>query len=296
MAASDFSTQAVLYLNDIYQQVYIGGSALMPGMQEDWWWLYATDTILLQPAYATGTIALTNGSTSGTLSTASSTDLTGYWIMASGYADPFQISSHVAGSASITLDVAWQGDDEVAASYNAYKVDYDLPSDTLRLLSPMTIYRGSYPNIEGLSARELATRFPLSQTDSGPPRYFSMIDSNTVRFSHYGNLAGGEVMRIDVPYLARPSTLTGVSGEDMPMPLEYRTILSDFVTYRILLDKNDSRADAYGASARGRLQAMQRENRRRWKNMRVSVATIPYRPTQASAKLQTAGGLYFYPK
>lgn len=293
---SDYEDAVLRYLNDIYQQIYIGGCELGPDIQEDWWWLYATHTIFLDAEYDTGSIALTQDSTSATLSTPPSISLAGYWIIPDNTSTPYKVSAHTAATTAVTLDQAYAGDTATAAGFTAFKSDYDLASDTLRLLQPMSVYGANHPFVHQINLAELHEQFPLGDHPSGTPEAFAMVDADTVRFSHHGNTSSGNKLRIDIPYLQRPSALTSPGTNEEPLvPLEYRSLLAKYAAYKVLTNKNDDRAQVYLNEAASRYTAMAEENRRKWKQARKKKGGLDFRPGQTThRRVQTTSGIDIY--
>lgn len=264
---SDFNTQALNHLNRVYRAIWVGGRELLPSVNEVWWWLQSESSFILQPSYKTGTASVTNNSTTVTLSSAPTSTRAGWFFKVDDHADFFKVDSDDLGSggSTLTLDTVYTGDTDATASFRLLKLDYDLPSDFMKLAGEMIHYRNtSYDEnkIYGMSLRTMSEKYPLDSIMSGPPRAFAFTDSDTVRFSHYGD-DNGDLIRVDFDYLKRPDNLTNDASSVPLMPLEYRTILADYTTAMVMEDKNDDRGQSALALARTGMKSMQRENRQR---------------------------------
>jgi len=132
---SDFDSSALKYVNSVYQSVIAGGSEFGIEIGEDFYWARANRPIVitLEPKHTTGTISLTNGSTSGTFSSAPTDSLADWHIKADGRSEVFKIAAHTASNTSFTLDAAYTGDTGAALSYKAFKLDYEIFSDLINI-------------------------------------------------------------------------------------------------------------------------------------------------------------------
>lgn len=257
---SDFDTQALAYLNRAYQAVWMGGSEFAPEVNENWWWLKAEATLTLQTSITTGTISVTNNSTTITFSSAPSSSVAGWFFKIDDHADVFKISSHTGGNTGATLDSVYTGTTDTAASFRLFLLEYDLATDVLTLISPMRTYQDAHNPIYGISMRQMEDDWPLNQTWQGVPTRFAMVDNNTVRFNGYPT----SLARVDYDYLKIPSDLTDSGTEEPLIPRQYRRILSLMTAYWLLQDKNDDRMTGVGAEAKSLIHAMSRENRKYW--------------------------------
>lgn len=263
---SDYEAKALEYLNRAYQALWMGGREMDPQVNEDWYWLLSStpSTLTLSPAITTGTVQVTNNSTAIIFSSAPAASVAGYHFRSDDVDDIFRISTHVAASVNATLDSVYTAENNLAAGYKLMKFEYTLPSDVLRLVSPMKVYRDSRDEIQGISLMELERRWPLRVPTSGVPRSFAQLSETSVRFSHYGSDTANDYIRADFYYLRRPADLTDSGSEEPLVPRQYRSILSDYGTSLLMSDKNDNRAEGTGLLARAGLKAMVIENRHRW--------------------------------
>jgi hypothetical protein len=260
---SDYEAAALRYLNRAYFAICLGGRELVPDVQEDWWWLrkHPPGVLTLLPVITTGTVNVANNATGITFSSAPARDLDNWFFKVDTHEDVFRISDHTAAVAAATLDSVYTGPDDAAATYKAFKLEYDLASDVLRPISPMRAFRAERMyEIVGVDALALDRDYPVALADSGMPDRFAMVDEDTVRFNRYGGVASTELIRVEYDYLYRPSVLTDASVEPV-LPWQWRSILADFTTGWLMQDKNDDRAGGVLSLAQSGLQAMALENR-----------------------------------
>jgi hypothetical protein len=288
---SDFDAVALQYLNRAYQAIWMGGSEILPSVREDWWWLRRVEVINLEPVIETGSVTVTNNSTAITFSAAPTKDLDNWFFKVSDEFDVFRIAAHTAGLAAATLDEAYTGDSGSSKSYKVFKLEYDLPSDILRLKGPMRQYREPPYKIDLAGVDELDLLAPLARVEKGTPRRFAEVDEDTVRFDRYVD----ELTRVEFDYLFRPAALTNSGSEEPVVPRHFRKTLTDTGSFLLFLDKNDDRADSAGLLARNGLLAMAAENRRRWAQIaRNHIGRIFPRQGQTdrfSGPLRTESGL-----
>lgn len=264
---SDYESQALVYLNRAYQVIWNGGQEFDPELNEKWWWLRKTTpgTLTLEPYRTTGTVTVTQNSTSITFSSAPSASVANWHFKVDGTADVFRISSHTAASTSATLDSVFTSDsgDGSGKNYKLFKVEYDLASDFMEFYGPMRVYQDNKDIIEMIDESQMDIQFPLRDIESGVPDYFCMVGTRKIRFNKYGLTTTSEYIRADYSYLYIPDDLTDSGSEEPAVPREHRRVLADMVCFWLKLDKGDSDAEQVGAMARSGLRAMARENRRR---------------------------------
>lgn len=261
---SDFDSIALQYLNRAYQGLWSGGSEVDPSVNEVWWWLRKDDqgVLTLNPLENTGTVAVTNGSTTATLGTSIASSMAGRHFKVDDHPDVFIVSSHSGGSTSMTLESVYTGATNATASFKLTQLDYDLASDVLYLTSPFMAYQDGRHEIPVISLEALRANWPLNEVGSGVPKNAAFIGERKVRFSHYGGTSSTDLIKLDYEYLYEPSDLADDSGEPL-VPRQYRKILADWATGYVLADKDDTKASSMIEGARRGINAMAKENRRR---------------------------------
>ncbi|MCP3682689.1 MAG: hypothetical protein GY861_08375, partial [bacterium] len=102
--------------------------------------------LTLLPKITTGTVSVTNNSTTVTFSTApnqlgADIDADGWYLYIDGEYDVYRIAAHTAAGTNATLDSVFTGTTAGTASYKLVKLEYDIgSSDILRLISPLRIH------------------------------------------------------------------------------------------------------------------------------------------------------------
>jgi hypothetical protein len=289
---SDFHDQALVTLNRAYREIWMGGQAFDPQINETWWWLKAESSIIMQPVYKTGTIAVTQNSASVTFSTAPSDSKTGWFFKVDDWSDVFKISSHTASSTSATLDTVYTGDTDATASFRVMKLEYDLPSDFLKMNGEMRQYQREPYSVPLEADRVMEDMHPLHKLMSGAPDKYAFVDSDTIRFNTYGD-EDGDYIRVDLNYLKKPSDLAEDTNEPL-IPSQYRHILSDFATMYLMIDLNDDRSGSAATIGKAGMRSMSIENRQKWAAAGEPGNIVTRQEQITTRVLKTQGGLVLY--
>lgn len=141
---------------------------------KNWKWRDGETVGQTAPVYATGTAAVSNGSATVTLSNTISASRAGYFITFGGSSEIYKISAHTAGSATLTLDVAFTGATDVAASFKIWKDTVALPTDLDEAYQVVCAQTNSV--LQPISESELESLFIVNPTQEGAPRYFTVTD------------------------------------------------------------------------------------------------------------------------
>jgi hypothetical protein len=201
---SAYEARVLHYLNQMHNAIVTGGNEFNVEVDEMWPWAMAKDPMIIElaPKYNTGTVALTNGSSAGTLSTASAGSLKDYHIQQVGAEDIYRIVSHTAGGTAIELDSKYANTSETAATFTAFKLDYELVPDIIvitdlnnkinfteatagtELTATLTV--GSY------TIAELLTEMDTQLDAAGASSYTSSYNSVTRKFTILSDLAGAD--------------------------------------------------------------------------------------------------------
>lgn len=258
---SDYETKVLEWLNRAYLEICGGVCPLAPDVNEDWWWLRSANpgVLVLQPKKSL-TAAITNNSTTVTLSAVEDDSLVGWFMKVPGQGDVFRVSAHTAGTDAVTLDSVYTRTTNATASVEFHKVDYTLPTDLDKIIYPIRAYQDGEHEIDGVETRTLNRDYPLATVNSGVPREFSLIGEQTIRFSHSGGTSDGDYIRVDFDYLILPTLLTDSGSEEPLLPRKYRYVLADYALFLVFTDMEDTRADGIGAFVRANLTNMALEN------------------------------------
>lgn len=258
--------------------------------RQDWPWLRKTPpgVLTVLPKVTTGTVTATKGSTSLTFSTApldslnSNVSLATYFFKASGDGDTFRIATHTSGSTSATLDLAYTGTTGAGKAYDAFPLEYNLASDVVRVVDPMSMsasYSMSsvYGELRAISPSDMNRSFPTAFVNQGNPDYYCFVGETRVRFNRYPS----SIRRLEYNYHYRPDDL--VAGGTPVLPLERRVLIADFALALLLDTLSDDRADRWLQLANLNIQNFIAEYE--YRTMRQSPNMLRILPRNRSAKL-----------
>jgi hypothetical protein len=259
--ASEWDDKALEYINREYRSLCTGSSEFLPEVVSDWWWMRSTATLILDPVFNTGSVAVVQGSGSAVLSAPPAFSLVGYKLKSKDSPEVYDILTHTGGGTGITFDSVYIGPTNTAAGFTAMKTEYTLSSAVSSLIGPMAGYTQA-ERVYGLTPERMDDLFPLSELQPGIPQAFSLESDSVVRFSHGGRTDGRQI-RLDYRYKAQVDDLTYNTSSIPLIPIQYRHVLSDMTLVYLYMDKNDDRLTAIGTSVRSLLGSMTLENRRR---------------------------------
>ena len=261
LTGSGWNGKAMDYLNRVYRTLCTGASEFLPEYVDDWWWMRASDTLILEPSYNTGTIALTNGAALVSFSVPPAISMAGRRLRIKDYHDIFVVEAHIAGQANATLDDIYTGPTNTAALFECMKVEYTLAANVQVLMGPLISYKGT-ERVYGLSPERMDELWPLARLKPGAPEAFCLNSEKAIRISH-GGRNDGVSMRIEYRYRPIVTDLTDSVSSIPLVPAQWMHVLADMALVYVLLDKNDDRSNAAALGARTGLSAMLKENRRR---------------------------------
>lgn len=294
LTGSAWNVKTMDYLNRVYRTLSTGASEFLPEYVEDWWWMRQEASLLLEPVFKTGTLNVVQGSTSITITPAPVNSMAGRRLrITSGTAPPdiFVIQAHSAGGSAATLDGAYTGETNAAASFEMMKVEYALGAAVQVLMSPITAFQQP-DRITGVAPERMDELFPLVRLRPGIPQVFCLEDERTVRFSH-GGRTDDKQMRVEYRYRPFVADMTDSIGSIPLVPTQWMHVLADMALVYVLLDKNDDRSNAAALGARSGLGAMLKENRRR--NTKIDYLSGHIAPRQSRhfsrGPLRTESGL-----
>jgi hypothetical protein len=198
----------------------------------EWWWLMRRSVVNTEPKITTGTVAVTAGSTTATLTAAPTlyavnVSVANYVLVIIGNTDSnavYRVSAHTAGTTALTLDGLYTGTTAATATYRLYKVSYDLPADCAKLLH---VYRyGVRTPLERMGIEDLTYLQQTNQLE-GKPSAYSIYDFATtgtpsslrqLQIYPYPDLS----YRLDVSYKAQS---VGDISTDLDLPIDYQQVL-----------------------------------------------------------------------
>lgn len=202
---SAFETRALHYLNRIHNSIIQGGNEFNVEVDEVWPWSLSPDPIIidLKPKYTTGTVALTNGSTTLTFSSAPTISLAGYHLKLDGNDNYYKIVSHSANTTTGTIEAAFEATSVTANNYKAIKLDYELIPAHFNITSVNnkitftettvgTELTASLTVKSYASAADLITEIQTQMDSAGASTYTVTYNSVTRKFTITSDLSGGD--------------------------------------------------------------------------------------------------------
>lgn len=294
--SSDFNTQALEYLNRAYRALWSGGGELDKNINEPWLWLRKDPpgTLILNPIVDTGSVTVTNNSTTITFSSPPSASMANRFFKVDTHPDVFRISAHTASSATATLDTVYTGASGSGLTFRVFQLEYTLANDVLQIVSPMRAYANNQFDIDGTDLKNMDHEYPLNIAETGCPSQFAQVTDTKVRFNKAGGATATELIRVEYDYTYKPADLANTANEEPVVPLKYRQVLADYALFMLWTIKNDSRAEALGLQAKAGLQAMVNDNRGRLTEISFSYGKIIPRPgnkTRLQKVLRTTSGI-----
>lgn len=159
-------------INAVYREIY---------SIHDWWWLVKRGVINMAADYTTGTVSVTNNSTTATLSAAPTgqPSFAGRVLIVTGNQDSgavYRIDTNTAESATLTLDAAYTGTTDTAAGYAIYQDSYSLATDVGKLLNVKRY--GYIPSMRAISPDEMH-ELKAADASTGKPDVYTVLDFAT---------------------------------------------------------------------------------------------------------------------
>src|SRR2546425_6531767 len=125
-------TKVQALINEVYRDIWV---------KQDWWWALKRGVVNTAAKYVTGTANVANLSTAVTLSSAPAAGLGSFvgrvFMVIGDTVDNnavYRIATHAAGGAALTLDAAFTGATNTAASFRIYQDTLSLPGDVGKLV------------------------------------------------------------------------------------------------------------------------------------------------------------------
>ena len=226
---STYHQLVLKYINQVYLSILSGSNEFDIDAGIAWSWAKAEDakSIILEIVQDTGTVSLTNGSTSGTFSSAPTLSMVDRYLKINDRPEFFKILAHTAAATAFTIDVNYSDDTGSALDFKAIPIIYDLGSNVLRLVEPAREYRtqaqggsGDDGKIRGMDITAMRTSFPLK---------------HIVQFNSYPD----KQTKVDFDFIPYPTDLFDSLDSIPVIPRDHREVLELGASYYILDDKGD---------------------------------------------------------
>lgn len=241
------------YINIALQDIHIGMKERMP-------WAERQAVLITQPAYSTGTVSITQGSTTLTGS-GTAWNTANAWgvnntrkygkLVLNGGLENYEVSS-VGGDTSITLASRFTQDDLSAATYQYFEDEYDLAADFLRPVDFRFFDQARQFTL--MPRNEFRAQYVRMQTP-GKPTACSIADrppsgnTNLVRRILF-NRPTDQAYSIPYSYITKYLVVSsaGVAQEEFSadadeplLPLPYRHVIVAKALYWAYRDRRDDR-------------------------------------------------------
>ena len=204
---SPYETMALDYLNRVHYTLVAGGTIPIGKDQtveidEVWPWAKSKLPLIveLQPKFSTGSVTFSQGSESGTFSSAPTVSLRGWYIRLKSGQELLRIAQHTASSTSFELDSAYPDTSASGMAFDCVKLDYDLIPDYI-VVNPGNQYF-QFQKVSGTTLTATLTQGVYTPSDlishvatvattaAGGPTITGSYSDVTRKFSLVSNLAG----------------------------------------------------------------------------------------------------------
>lgn len=286
---SPFHLTALDYLNKFNTAFHSGSVMFDLDFGGVWSWAKEQNpgVLVLVPPYKTGSITLVKGSNAGVFTTPPSESYVGWFIKVDNRPEVFRIKNHATPFADFELDSIYT-DESGTLGFTCFKTDYDLVPNVgqkiLRLVTPFSVYRSQCEDdsghIYGMEFLAYKKKYPIKHVMQGIPTRLSEIRDvdglKTIRFNKYPDTE----TRVEYEFVQYPNPLTD-SDESIPsLPLEGRNAIEYAATYKLMLDKDDDRAEKYLQLAQASLASIRSADRKEAGNMSGNRGRLIPRPEQ----------------
>ena len=153
---------------------------------DDWYWARKPSKRIQKAMINSGSVSVTNNSTSVTLSSAPTVSYKGMLFASDNFEEVYEIKAHSANSTAITLDSPFQGTTNAATSYKIWENGIVLPVDCDEVYEVYHDHHGQpMESISNLQFTELVLNSPRRESR---PRWYTVDEySDPVT---YGSISG----------------------------------------------------------------------------------------------------------
>lgn len=243
---SDYEAAAKRYIQQAYWDIYSWAR---------WGWNLKYPPGVFQTVdKATGTATVTKGSATVTLGASIATSMAGRKFQIDNEGVAYRVSTHTAGTATLTLDVVYTEASGSAQAFTIYQDEYQLATGANGVIKP---YRFWYRNRPDTEIRILTAQDQGRQLRYGSVYVYdiALITNDRVRVRPWPE----EAKTIEYDYSERQSALTFDStANDTPaIPVDDRVVIAYLALAWLETDKNrpDKAAGAFSL-AKGKIDLM----------------------------------------
>ena len=142
-----------------------------------WKWLSGHTKVIHKAVYAEGSSSVTPASATVTLDPAPNVSygsFEGYYFATDGFSEVYVISSHTAGSATVTLTTEYQGNMSTTATFKIWRDTVNLPTNCKETSA---VWHNYYTTpMDGLGSRDFRQMQLQNTRQEGPPKYYYTAD------------------------------------------------------------------------------------------------------------------------
>jgi len=260
---SPFATKVVTQLVRCNRGLHAGGFGLVPDIRRPILFPWALSefpvVVNFEAPIETGTVSVTKGSTSATLSDAPASTVAGFYLKVDETGEVYRVTAHTGGTGGLTLDAAYVGDTAGTATYDLFKIRYTFGSDILTPVSPIRVFWNNFMEsreLEIVGKRAMERSYPLARIRKDFPHEGAIVKDDgdgtlTLQFNAYPEA----VQRMEMDYITEPPTLD-TSSVNPVMPVHQRVAIAEWTLFYMLREADDDRAVAQLSIARAQFDAM----------------------------------------
>ena len=223
--------QAVI--NEVYRDICA---------KQDWWWLKKKTSIATTPKFETGTVSVTQNSTTITFSTiptmtmldgstGSQLNIRGYTLsIPTGSSDPLPLyyidAPYTIGSVNAVLESVYTNETDSAASFRLYQDQYRLPADCGKVLSFQRF--GEVQPARRVGIEEMKQIKQYDRREGRPELYtvFDFVDTGDPTARRYLQIHPFPDVQYRMEIWYKQNLNTELTGQDQPfIPDDYRQVL-----------------------------------------------------------------------
>jgi len=219
-----------------------------------WKWLEGNTTIKVPAYYSGGTVAVTLGS--GTITISDSPDASlgsfvGYNFSAEGDAEIYEITAHTAGSTTITTAPVYNGTTSATKSFKVWKDKFGLPVDCRETVEVGHAFLRQ--PMEGRGRQEFSKIRRRGPKIEGRPQWYYTGDfeganeATRYRQIDFFPAISPSITNINIDYVREVSALE-LDGDEPVIPSEDRIILLYGALARMWMKERNPEAAAYNQS------------------------------------------------
>lgn len=273
---STFAEKALAFLNTNYLNILSGSNEFDIDFGAPWSWARRSTprVLILLPAYATGTVTVTNGLTTGTFSAAPALSQVDRFLKVNDRPSFYRIVAHTAATTGFTLDTAYLEDSGSGLSFNCIPIKWDLGSQILRLVEPLRCFAqlslqepgiklNEEGKIYGVEPTTLRQRYPLHTMLPGVPTEFATLLTDESHWYVEMNRYVTTSTKVDFDCIDFPTPLEDSDSSIPVIPIEHRIVLAYLTAHSLCVDKGmDTKAAYWLQIGKSKLKAMIKSDRK----------------------------------